>query len=76
MIRQEFQKRRLQSVSHLVQFNTLIIIDIQILLLGNSKHTVIMQELYITHKLFGLELAHEVLLFPIKKSYMSLSRPN
>ena len=59
-------------ISHAVDFNALIVVDVEVALLCRSKHSVVLQEAYVIDFLLGLKLHDKVLSFPIKHREMSL----
>jgi hypothetical protein len=57
MIRQELKQAWLVDISHLVQFDTLRIIHVQVLFLSNSEHVFILEEMNISNELFRLKFS-------------------
>jgi hypothetical protein len=57
MIRQELKQAWFVDISHLVQFDTLRIIHVQVLFLSNSEHVFILEEMNISNELFRLKFS-------------------
>ena len=53
-------------VSHAVQLDALMIVDMQVLSLCNSEHVMVLQEADVTHLVTSLKLHNKVLVFPFK----------
>ena len=71
MIWQKLKQTRFVDISHLMKFDALRIIHIEIFFLSYSKHVFILQKMDVSDELFGLEFANELLIFPVKHSDMS-----
>ena len=59
-------------ISHAVDFDALIVVDVEVALLCCSKHRVILQEAYVIDFLLGLEFHDKILTFPVKHRKMTL----
>jgi hypothetical protein len=66
MVWKEVEECWLPEISHTVQFNPLIIIDVQVLRLSCSKHGLILEEAHISDPVLGLELCHKVFVLPVE----------
>ena len=53
-------------VTHAVNLDALIVVNVQVPVLCCCEHGVILQEAYVADLLLGLELHHEVLPLPVK----------
>lgn len=53
-------------VSHAVQLDALMIVNVKVLCLGNREHMIVLQEANVSHFVTGLELHDKVLVFPFK----------
>ena len=71
MVREIVEERWLQMVPHTVDFNPLIVIDVQVALLCYCKHCVVLQEAHVIDLLLGLKLHYEVLPLPIEHGEMT-----
>ena len=58
----------LHKVPHAMELNTLVVVYVQIVALGSSKHRIILQKANIVYLLFGLKFNNEVLALPVKHS--------
>ena len=72
VVRQVLKNSWFDNISHLMQFNALRVVDIEVLFLSNSKHILILQKMSVPDNLFSLKLAKKIFLFPVKKSDMAL----
>ena len=54
--------------------NALVVVDEQVFLLRNSKHSLVLEEADVTHDLLSLELTNEVLALPVHEGDMAASR--
>lgn len=75
MIRQKVKVLWLQVISQQVYFDTITIINMQVFLLSDRVHLLIVQKFDIPGELLGLELTYQVLSLPIQKGRMSLPAP-
>jgi len=75
MIRQEVKVFWLQMISQQVHFDAIPIIYMQVLLLSDRVHLLVMQEFDISCELLGLELTYQVLPLPIQKGRVPLPAP-
>ena len=66
MVREIVKKSGLKMISHAVDFDPLVVIDVQVALLCYCKHSVVLQEAHIINLLLGLELHYKVLPLPIE----------
>ena len=57
-----------------MQFNTLWIVHVEILLLGYRKHILILKKMNISYQLLCLEFTHKVLFFPVDHRDVALFR--
>lgn len=53
-------------IPHAVNFDPLVVVDVQVALLGYGKHRMVLKEAHVVDLLLGLEFYHEVLSLPIK----------
>lgn len=75
MIRQEVKVLWLQVISQQMNFDAIPIIYVQVLLLSDRVHLLVVQEFDIPGELLGLELTYQVLPLPIQKRRMPLPAP-
>ena len=52
-------------VSHAVNLNALVIVDVKVFRLSYGKHGVVLQEADVVYPLFGIELYDKILLLPV-----------
>ena len=76
MVWQVLKSTWLLVVSHLVKFYSLTIVNVQIFLLGNGEHVLILQEVNVSNELLCLEFTHKVLFFPVHHCYVTLFGPH
>ena len=60
-------------VPHAVELNPLVVINMQVLLLRDGKHLIILQEANIPHFLLSLEFSDEFFSFPLNHSKMTFT---
>jgi hypothetical protein len=57
---------------HAVEFDSLVVINVQIFRLGHCEHRMVLQKANVTHFIFCLEFTHEVLALPVEQGEMAL----
>lgn len=58
MIGQVLKLNRVVVVSHAVQLNALVIVDVQVLALSCGKHGLVLEELHISHFVLSLKFTN------------------
>ena len=74
MLWEELEFARLQLISQMVQLDSLVVVNVQMLLLGNCKHRVVMEKAEVSDDLLGLEFARQLLPLPVKHGDMASLR--
>lgn len=58
MVREKVEQDWFDMVAHAVEFNSLVVVDVEVLGLSYCEHLVILQEANVTNLFLCLELGH------------------
>lgn len=73
MIGEEVQHDGFYMIPHTVKLNTLVVVNVQVFLLRNCKHLVILQEADIPNFFLCLKLSDKSFSFPLDHRQVSLA---